>query len=306
MKDFFQFFLQKPLDLKGPDFLFYYFCVAVAAYVLALLLTRAREYARPVPKLNLTDPYEIAYLRDGPKEAIRVAIVSLVDRGLLNPTGSMVKIAGSSAIEQARRPIEKNILAMCRSATHTDTLLGAGPEADVRSIYEGLLGSHGLVADEKAKQLRAAICLPVSALLALFAGTKVFVAVSRGRTNVEFLVVMAALACMAVYKLINGHRTMLGTSVLADLRTMFQGLKSRQRNVRANSGTNEAALLMALYGIDSLPKTVGAGFTYVPALFPAPKQAPGSGSSNSGCGSSCSSCGSSCGGGGGGCGGCGS
>lgn len=306
MTEFFRFFLQNPLDLTGPEFLYYYFCVSVAAYVLAFVVTRAREYARTVPKLNLTDPYEIAYLRDGPKEAIRVAIVSLVDRKLLSPTGSMVKTAGNSAIEQARRPIEQLILAKCRTATHTETLLSAGPVANVESIYEGLLGSHGLVVDEKAKQARTAVCLPLSVFLAVLAATKVVVAISRGRLNVEFLVLLAGLACIAVYKLTRGHRTMLGTSVLGDLRIMFQGLKSRQRNVRANSGTNEAAMLMALYGIDSLPSAVG--FSYVATLFPAPKPEANSSwnSGGSSCGSSCSSCGSSCGGGGGGCGGCGS
>jgi hypothetical protein len=69
-----------PFDLRGPEFLVFYFVlgVAVTAAVLAL-----RHRGEP-PGLSagpLTDYLKIAYLGGGSAEAIRVASVALMARG---------------------------------------------------------------------------------------------------------------------------------------------------------------------------------------------------------------------------------
>jgi hypothetical protein len=143
-----------------------------------------------------------------------------------------------------------------------------------------------------------------SVLLGVVAVTKILIALSRGRTNIFFLIAAAFVFGYLLYLVANPSRTLAGDAMLADLRQLFSALKHRAASIRSPSGTNELALLAAVFGTASLP----AGSGIVPGkLF----RKPVSESSSSSCGSSTSSCGSSggssCGGGcGGGCGGCGS
>ncbi len=130
------------------------------------------------------------------------------------------------------------------------------------------------------------------------AGIKIIVALSRGRTNVAFLIILAIASVIALLALGNPRLTRRGKNVLEDLRTLFQGLKSRADSLSPGNAAAELALVAALFGTVALP--IGA-FPMRDQLFPPP-------SSSSDSGGSGSSCGSSCGGGGcgGGCGGCGS
>jgi hypothetical protein len=50
------------------------------------MLRRAGESAEP-PAVNLSDPYLIAYLRGGKNEVLRIATVTLIDRGYLTVLG---------------------------------------------------------------------------------------------------------------------------------------------------------------------------------------------------------------------------
>ena len=71
-----------PFDLRGPEFLLFYFCFSLVV-IFALAILRRRAESGPAPKIDLGDPYLIAYLRGGEHEALRVAVISLVDRGML-------------------------------------------------------------------------------------------------------------------------------------------------------------------------------------------------------------------------------
>ena len=74
--------MPNPFDLRGPEFLAFYVILglAVTAAVVALR-RRAESPTRGVGPL--TDYLRIAYLRAGPEEALRIATLALMDRGLL-------------------------------------------------------------------------------------------------------------------------------------------------------------------------------------------------------------------------------
>ena len=76
-----------PFDLPGPQFLAFYTALGVGVTLLLHLLRWAAESGKPL-KVNFSDPYLIAYLRGGENEALRVATVSLIDRGLFKMQGS--------------------------------------------------------------------------------------------------------------------------------------------------------------------------------------------------------------------------
>src|SRR5262245_43064172 len=77
--------------------------------VASFLRRRQAESGTP-PKIDCSDPYLIAYLRGGKNEALRVATISLIDRGLLKVEETTLSAAHGAVDDLVRRPIEKALL----------------------------------------------------------------------------------------------------------------------------------------------------------------------------------------------------
>src|SRR5213592_3250110 len=99
--------MMNPFDLPGREFLLFYFLFATAVIGLAALV-RWRVEAGPIPRLTTVDPYLIAALRGGNVEAIKVATLSLLDRGLLTAANGMLSAPPEGAGD-VRRALERAI-----------------------------------------------------------------------------------------------------------------------------------------------------------------------------------------------------
>lgn len=288
-----------PFDLRGPEFLVFYFIFSVVVIVAFVLMRRASESAT-TPKVDLSDPYLIAYLRGGKNEALRVAVVSLIDRGLLVYDGTKIGRASNASSASVRRPLEKALMDKFSWPAEAKSIFDDSTLESVCDPYEETLSRDRLLPDEKAKQVRLALSVAVFFLLATVGGIKVSLALERGRTNVGFLIILMVIAIAVAVKTISPRLTSTGSAMLADVQTLYAGLKGRATQIRPGGATLEPLMLAAAFGVGALP---GDGFAYTKTLFPRAQSSTGSS-----CGSSSgSSCGSSCGGGGcgGGCGGCG-
>jgi uncharacterized protein (TIGR04222 family) len=292
-----------PFDLSGPEFLAFYVALAVIVIGFAVQYRRMKEWRRP-PKLAL-DPYVIAYLRGGANEALRVALVSLIDRGLLTALTTQVEIAPHADPAVARLPIEKLLLEKFRKAGKAADIFTDPKLVAACGPFRQMLEEQGLLPTDAVRWMRKTVQTVAIVLLQGTAGIKLFVALSRGRYNVIFLIVLMFIATAVTVFLCNPRRTRAGDAFLEDLRALYAGLAGRARAIRPGGETIETLMLAAVFGVSVLP------FGYAKTLFPKASKPGLSGSSSCGSssGSACgSSCGSSCGGGGcgGGCGGCGS
>jgi uncharacterized protein (TIGR04222 family) len=286
-----------PFDLPGPQFLFFYAVFSVAVLLLASLAT-ARAEGGDAPRLGFDDPYLLATLRGGVNEALRVAAVSLVDRGLLEAAGERLHTAREDAADLARRPIEKLLLRKFVTPGEAASIFDDAAAIDAGAVYGQTLVQLGLWPDAAAARMRNLRFTAAAAALLGMAGVKIAVALARGRHNVLFLVVEAAVATLLAFKATHPMCTAKGQALLADLRSMLAGLKERSGSIAPGGANNEAALLAAVFGLGALP---AAEFAYAKRLYP---KAADSTWSTSVCGASCgSSCGGGCGGGCGGCGG---
>lgn len=286
-----------PLELRGPDFLLFYWATAVAAWLLLWGLLVVYE-AGTMPHLRGMDPYLIAYLRGGAKESVRLAMFSLVDRGLLTadvPSGAKGPATLKAEVDRAetRDPVEGVILKRCRGGADAGEVLQDQAVLRACDKYADALRRLGLYPNGEQKAWRRIVLAVGGGLLLLLAVAKVMIGLSRGRP-VAFLVISAIIVVLVTAGITVGRaRTALGTRFLRDLRTLFVGLKQRASSLRPGGATDEAMLLAAVFGVTTLPTL---HFPYAQHLGPR------------GDVSSPSSCGSSCGGGdggGGGCGGCG-
>jgi uncharacterized protein (TIGR04222 family) len=247
------------------------------------------------------DPYQIAYLRGGRDEVLRVAVVSLLERGLLQAEGdTLAATQHPDAAFKVRRPLDRAILTRLGSGDKAQSLFSNKvilAEAD--AIQEGLKDLK-LLPDSEITGKRLVLGLAAVVFLWLMAGVKIAVALGRGRTNIGFLVILAILVPIAVFLLLRRRRTVLGERTCSQLEEVFAGLRERRERLTQQQSTSELTFLAAVFGMALLP---GAMASIVEPLHLHPPAPAGGGWSS--CGSSCSS-GSSCGGGGGcGGGGCG-
>jgi uncharacterized protein (TIGR04222 family) len=299
-----------PFDLSGPPFLAFYIVFGALTVYLTGWFVERREANGPLARL--TDPLQIAFLRGGENEAMRICALTLLDRGLLIANEQTVTTREGLHIEDLRRPLEQAILRKFEqpaaiSAMYEDRAVRKACECIERQLQDRRLVMGDLVAESRRDARKLALVLLVGT-----AAIKIVIALGRGRTNIGFLIVLTLVfSGYLVYRLRRPGRTGLGKLVLDDLQQLFQRRRHKADKLRPGLATDEAALLAAVFGLSVLPTSA---YPFVPEMFPRATQPYGQGTScGASCGastsSSCSSSSSSCssgGCGGGGCGGCGS
>ncbi|MDX2029882.1 MAG: TIGR04222 domain-containing membrane protein [Blastocatellia bacterium] len=293
-----------PFELVGPDFLAFYFGLSLVVILTVWMVRRGAE-SGPAPKIDLSNPYLIAYLRGGENEALRLGVVSLVDRGLLMADGAMLARAERTTSRDGQNRIEQELLKKFGTRSEAASIF---KDANLKAAcleYRQQLEKLGLLPDEQARTARWMRFGLGALLLGGTAAMKVSVGLSRERP-VAFLVILGALALAAMAVASFPRLTPRGRAMLADAQTMYAGLRDQASLQQQPAGAGQMMMLAAVFGVAALAPTE---YAFARTLFPQ--------ASSSGCGSSCgasssSSCssggdggGSGCGGGGG-CGGCGS
>ena len=293
-----------PFDFTGPAFLIFYICLSIAVIVSVSALRRMAESA-PTPRIDLSDPLLIAFLRGGHSEAMRVAAVSLIERGLLICSGKHLQAARHARSEPVTKPIEKALLERFASSREASSMYKDRNLQTALDPYEQTLKNVGLLPDTTIMQIRTLILGVAIVILGGVGLAKLLIAIDRGRPNVCFLIILIFAAIWIASKQAFPRLTESGKSMLEAVRSLYSGLRDRKSSLNLDGASGDSLMVAAVFGVGALS---GGGFDYTKQLFPRAQQP--SSSCSGGCGSSCgSSGGSSCGGGGGcgggGCGGCG-
>jgi uncharacterized protein (TIGR04222 family) len=276
-----------PFNLRGPEFLLFY-VIAGAIVLTAAYFLRHLGEPGDAPKVNLSDPYLIAFLRGGKNETLRVITMSLIDRGLL--LASANKIASvDGAFGKTGQGVEQKIIRHFNPSASPTSLFKMKEADPEMKRYDSELTRLGLLPDREQKQARNVRAWVAAALLFGIGLAKVVIAENTGHHNVGFLIVLTVVFTIVGIGISLPRRTRAGDRMIEDLRTLFEGLKQRSATIQNGASPAEFALMAAVFGMATIP--------YAKTLFPQ-----GGSSCGSGCGSdggSSSSCG------GGGCGGCG-
>src|SRR5882724_2625482 len=142
-----------PFDLAGPEFLQFYLLLMLCVVAAVVLLRRAAEAGDPAP-VNLSDPYQIAFLRGGSLEVARLATVSLLDRGFLHLDGTNLAADEKKPASVLKVPIEQQVLGVFASAAEPTSLFGAASKAlfgTETEKYESQLMRLKLLPDEEVR-----------------------------------------------------------------------------------------------------------------------------------------------------------
>jgi uncharacterized protein (TIGR04222 family) len=198
-----------PFDLSGPQFLVFYVGIALIVVIVVKLAIDMGEGGAP-PALPLGDPYQIAWLRGGTPEVARIAVLSLIDRGLLvvdlddlvipNPVRSFVL-----------QPIENAILARCAgSRTAATDVLNDPAVQQACASYQAQLEQMQLTPDAGLQARRFNWFAFGAVILLGVALIKIAVAIDRARYNITFLVILTAIVLWPAWRLVSRRRTSLG------------------------------------------------------------------------------------------------
>ncbi len=293
----------KLFDLSGPEFLVAFATIVAVLVVGAHVLLRVLESGGAPPPLLREDPYTIAYLRGGAREVLRVATLSLIDRGLLVVTGRELGWRTPGEAPPLTHAIEQLVVQACAKPCSFASISSTSHRSFVELRMQDPLRAQGLLVGYKAALARTLVFVMVVAVLWGVAGYKLALAAQRGRHNVELLWMFAIGATLLAARVVFRRRTARADRVIVAMKQLFAGLRQRSTTLHAGKDPVEILRLAAVFGVGAVPLTV---FAHREVLGTELKAR--SARSSSACGSACgSSCGSSCGGGcGGGCGGCGS
>jgi len=329
---------QNPIaDMRGPAFLLFYACASAATIAACALVSRRLDWTGAMPPPHVPpapDPYEIAYLRGGENEVARAVVFALMRSGHLRVTQQGKK----SLIERTGPPVPAASLGQFERRAYgwfdhpresAEVFQRGGLAEKLRrhcADYEQKLRGEKLLTPPEVGERARLVRLSGLAVIAGLGAYKLAVALSRGRTNVFFLILLGAVALFVLFKACRSPRlSRRGRAHLERLRTAFDRLKGAGTNLTetaetaresadghgahaAPGGLDPALLALGVFGMAAL---AGADQTNYARAFHH-STAKGDTSGGSSCGSSCGSSDSSSGGGGdggsscgGGCGGCG-
>jgi len=317
--------LENPIgSMWGPAFLAFYFmafCMALAVCWLFRSSLDPTLESTPLPVPVDPDPYQIAYLRGGEGEVLRLATVDLYQRDLLTNAKSGLFSANRLQAKVAVVPQDLNVFQRELLDYYREPRL---PGDMYRAHLRPRLAAHFATWDAwiDAEQLqypataRATFRLVKWVALAgflLLGGYKFVAAISSSRPNVGFLIMMIVAGGIAIQVWAKLPRfTTRGRRYIDDLQTAYASYKNPSWDTPALANSSPSNVQPAAY---SLP-VMAVGLFGVAVLQHSPldffySQYAAASSVGSSCGSSCgggssSSCGgggSSCGSGCGGCGG---
>ena len=280
------------MNLRGPDFLGFYLLVFGAVLAGGLLFRRTQRQPsdEPTPSEADLDPYEVAYLAGGEKQAANAAIASLVERKVLGSNPAAHRIRRDGTLGKDAPLLERALLGAAREETGSEiSALHAAAKPVLENIRSRLTTMGLLVSESRELGTRAVTILLVLATC-LFGLAKVSVGHDRHRPVglLVFLVLASGVAGIVALGRKLG-RSRRGDRALERLRHEYHDLEAKAARAQAGLTTLEVPMAAALSGgpFDSLKATLKP-----PSI------------SSSGCGRGC---GGGCGGGGcgGGCGGCG-
>jgi uncharacterized protein (TIGR04222 family) len=288
-----------PFNLSGPDFLVFYIFFS-AVVLCAAWYFRQQAESGPVPKMDLSDPYLIACLRGAETEVLRLAVLALVDRGLLIADKTWIERAAHATQKDTHNAIEAAVLRAVVTRTPVASILNDVSLKEKCRPYLEKLEAGGLLPDESTKRQRRRIFLLASMALAGVGVIKIAIGLERDRP-ILFLSILtiAAVIVLALRVGSFSRLTARGRQAIDDIQGIYSGLKDRAYNIHRGSDTAEMLMLASVFDVTALPPTE---YAFARTMFPQADSSSGGGDSSSG-GGGCG--GGGCGGGCGGCGGCG-
>jgi len=221
------------------------------AGVAAVIVLRGKKGALGPCSRPPTDPYQIAYLNGGPEGAIRIALFSLVQAGLLTAVAGRVKVAKPGAAQLCSNDLERTIINMVGEGLAVATVVtDPAIVRGTQSFRAALIGEH-LLADNELRASNRTLTLIVGGMVAGFALLGFIIQVARGAEDAGMLLgaLVAVAAVFGGLSAVVPRLTPRGTHALTGLRQRFQ----KTADSKSSQGGPESLIIAGLFGFTALP-----------------------------------------------------
>ena len=227
-----------PFNLSGPEFLLFFAVLGVCAVGFPLV-RRRRQGADAADRLpRITDPIQIATLRGGYEEAVRMLVVILVERGFVEPGGTTLTAVPKSE-GYLTNALEVAVFNHFKSGQH---LSGVFKDPTVRVAGQAIEESLENLGLRVPRARRMNDCL---LSIAVFGGVALVRIVLSGPPFQLLLLETVGLVFAATWvhrQGINGR----GLRLLNQLQELFARLRARARYLGRGAQGREVALLAAV------------------------------------------------------------
>jgi uncharacterized protein (TIGR04222 family) len=278
-----------PFNLPNLEFLLFYLCFSIVVIIVMVLIRILAESGDP-PKMDLSDPYLVAYLRGGENESVQVAVISLMDRRILAPQGQKISRTHRAPNPEDLHPIESEVLKKF-SIPRIPADIFRYHDPQLRSLldpYNEKLQLAGLISNSdirRARIMRLVITIIILGLVAMIKTVK-------DPYDIPFrLMFLVAIVAMVIAGYCSFPRlTTRGKRALADIRNLYSGLRTKVNSSipgKPGASTAELAMSAAVFGSAALAGTSLASATDL--LSKGISDSSSDSSSSSSSGSSCSS-----------------
>ena len=286
-------------NMYGPHFLVFYAVVIAATLLAVRLWVRLQDPTTGGLTLRVATepvPYEIAYLRGGENRLTEAVIVNLCERGYLNNiVGMVIEQAADHPDPRHLSTIEKEVFDFFEEDRERDDV--AKLLSVDSSEYEERLQDEQLLAPPELRATADSAAKFAAFVIIGLGLYKLVIALSSGRSNVLFLIVLGVIGIVALFKIHQPRITARGRALLKELEQTY--LDSKEVYSEAEP---TLPLLVGVFGVAAL---AGSPVEDYQSFFKSKSSGWFGGGGWGGCGGGCG--GGGCGGGGcgGGCGGCG-
>jgi uncharacterized protein (TIGR04222 family) len=239
-----------PFNLNGPQFLVFFVIFATLVVVIIPLMQKRSSslQERDAPLPRLTDPFEIAALRGGYEEAVRLVIVVLIDRGLLKHEGKGFSALSDGAAYLSAE-LEIAILRYFQRGGVPSAVFGDDAVRSAGRAIEDSLEVRGLrIPGAK----RSAVYLRSLAVIAGVALLRIWIS---GPPFLFLIIEFCFFVVVGNWVRLQGVSDR-GRRLLSLLRGLFARLKRRAKDLNRGGQGQEIALLAAVFGFSALPFAV--------------------------------------------------
>lgn len=299
--------IQTLQQIPGPDFLFYFFILAVLCIVIGRVWINADGTTLyPLPKMTRFDPISLAAMKGGAKLVLETTLFSLQRRGVIDVkrSGKEISIEKTGSLDNLSDPVEAEIYNYKFPCKPREILQDANLKERIETrlapVYQKM-ERLSLIRNQEGRKRMWSIMAGMIVVVGGIGGMKLRLGWENDRP-VFFLIILLCGALFFLYKLLAPKMPALtsqGFRYLKELEKHFEWLKLDLGAKKKIEGI-DPAMAVAIFGIEFLADS--PFFAPYADAFHADTWGGCSGCSG-GCsgGSSCGGCGSSCGG----CGGCG-
>lgn len=320
-------------NMPGPWFLGLYVSLGLTLAIALRMWVRSYDHSKwkePLEIPKQLDPYEVAYLRGGPWEVVRIAIVELFERKLLEREVTPASRSWFSPISNRwvacathddhlpLKPIHRSLLEHFRIPKDPASIFECDFQDSLsssRESWDRWFEQQDLVNSSETLEKTQNAFLVTLAIMVSLGAYKFLAAIFSAHFNIVFLCLSAGVISLVLYRCSQlGRLTHRGKRYLQDLQTIHNGLnhfrtiEDKKDDTRRSESVGETPLALASVALFGVAALQGSSLNTIFENYRRSQHASSGCGSGASSGCSSSGCSSACGGGGGcggGCGGCG-